>query len=110
MRNDTPELTRRSSPTADEAEPDTEAMLTLDGVTKRYGADTAVDNVDLTVRDGELLTLLGPSGCGKTTTLRMIAGLEMPTSGRVGVDDPIQDGQRVRWRPRGDQFVVRGTH
>jgi len=87
MRNDTPELTRRSSPTADEAEPDTEAMLTLDGVTKRYGADTAVDNVDLTVRDGELLTLLGPSGCGKTTTLRMIAGLEMPTSGRVGVDD-----------------------
>jgi iron(III) transport system ATP-binding protein len=61
-------------------------MLTLDGVTKRYGPETAVDGIDLTVRDGELLTLLGPSGCGKTTTLRMIAGLAMPTSGQVRVD------------------------
>jgi len=87
MRNDTPEMNRRVSRTDETEEPDAAAMLTLDGVTKRYGVDTAVDDIDLTVRDGELLTLLGPSGCGKTTTLRMIAGLEMPTSGRVGVDD-----------------------
>jgi len=86
MRNDTPEMSRRVNRTEVEDEPDAPAMLTLDGVSKRYGTETAVDDVDLTVRDGELLTLLGPSGCGKTTTLRMIAGLEMPTSGRVGVD------------------------
>lgn len=86
MRNDTPETSRRVSRTDDTEEPDAPSMLTLDGVTKRYGTETAVDGIDLTVRDGELLTLLGPSGCGKTTTLRMIAGLEMPTSGRVGVD------------------------
>jgi iron(III) transport system ATP-binding protein len=90
MRNDTPEVSDRTRTDASgDAEPDPAAMLTLEGVTKRYGADPAVDAVDLTVRDGELLTLLGPSGCGKTTTLRMIAGLEMPTSGRVGVDGDV---------------------
>nr|WP_245697943.1 ABC transporter ATP-binding protein [Haloplanus vescus] len=72
-------------------------MLQLDGVTKRYGPETAVEDIDLTVRDGEFLTLLGPSGCGKTTTLRMIAGLEMPTNGRVSVDDDVvaADGDGV---------------
>lgn len=55
-------------------------------LTKRYGAVTAVDNLSLTVRAGEFLTLLGPSGCGKTTTLRMIAGFEQPTSGRIMID------------------------
>jgi len=86
MAEDTLEMTRRS--TTETAEPsDAPAMLTLDGVTKRYGPETAVDGIDLTVRDGELLTLLGPSGCGKTTTLRMIAGLAMPTGGRVRVGD-----------------------
>jgi iron(III) transport system ATP-binding protein len=84
MPDDTVEMTRR--PATAESEPDVASMLTLDGVAKRYGPDTAVEGIDLTVRDGELLTLLGPSGCGKTTTLRMIAGLEMPTGGRVIVD------------------------
>jgi iron(III) transport system ATP-binding protein len=57
-------------------------------VTKVYGQDvTAVDNISLTVEKGELVTLLGPSGCGKTTTLRMIAGLEMATSGTILIGD-----------------------
>jgi len=55
----------------------------LEGVTKRYGKVTAVDHLDLTVRDGEILTLLGPSGCGKTTTLRCIAGFIVPDEGRI---------------------------
>ena len=55
----------------------------FDGVSKRYGNATVVDNVSFHVAHGELVTLLGPSGCGKTTTLRMVAGLEAVTSGRV---------------------------
>ena len=55
----------------------------LDGVEKRYGDVVAVDGVDLEVRDGEFFSMLGPSGSGKTTTLRMIAGFELPTRGRV---------------------------
>ncbi|HSC23841.1 MAG TPA: ATP-binding cassette domain-containing protein, partial [Casimicrobiaceae bacterium] len=58
-------------------------------VSKRYGEVTAVDDVSFEVRQGELVTLLGPSGCGKTTTLRMVAGLEAVTGGRIliGGDD-----------------------
>jgi iron(III) transport system ATP-binding protein len=67
-------------------------VLELDGVGKRYGPETAVSGLDLTVRDGELLTLLGPSGCGKTTTLRMIAGLEAPSEGTVTVADEAVAG------------------
>ncbi len=61
------------------------SSVVFDGVTKTFGrgAVTAVDNVSFTVNAGELVTFLGPSGCGKTTTLRMIAGLEMATSGRI---------------------------
>jgi len=55
----------------------------LEAVTKRYGKVTAVDHLDLLVRDGEILTLLGPSGCGKTTTLRCIAGFVVPDEGRI---------------------------
>jgi iron(III) transport system ATP-binding protein len=62
---------------------DADTVLELDGVTKSYGTETAVTDVSLDVRDGELLTLLGPSGCGKTTTLRMLAGLERPTEGSI---------------------------
>jgi spermidine/putrescine transport system ATP-binding protein len=58
----------------------------LTGVTKRFGDDViAVNEVDLTVNDGEFFSLLGPSGCGKTTTLRMIAGFEFPTEGSVRI-------------------------
>ena len=55
----------------------------LDGVTHRFGNVTALDEVSLDVHDGEFITLLGPSGCGKTTLLRIVAGFERPTEGRV---------------------------
>ncbi|MBI9103295.1 MAG: ABC transporter ATP-binding protein [Spirochaetales bacterium] len=61
--------------------------IRLNNVTKRFGKAVAVDNLDLTIKDGEFVTLLGPSGCGKTTTLRMIAGLETPTEGEIFIDD-----------------------
>src|ERR1041385_6053122 len=53
------------------------------GIQKRFGAFTALENVDLEVRKGERVALLGPSGSGKTTLLRIISGLEVPDSGRV---------------------------
>jgi iron(III) transport system ATP-binding protein len=59
----------------------------LENVTKRFGSFPAVDNVTLEIPAGKLVTLLGPSGCGKTTTLRMIAGLEHPTGGRIWIGD-----------------------
>jgi multiple sugar transport system ATP-binding protein len=65
------------------------ASVEFRGVTKIFGSFTAVSNIDLSIGDGEFVCLLGPSGCGKTTSLRMIAGLETPTSGKVliGGDD-----------------------
>jgi spermidine/putrescine transport system ATP-binding protein len=62
-----------------------EAAVELRGVVKRFDDVVAVDNVDLTIRDGEFFSLLGSSGCGKTTTLRMMAGLEFPTEGSIRV-------------------------
>ena len=63
--------------------------LVLEGLTKRFGAFVAVDDLDLTVPEGAFFALLGPSGCGKTTTLRMVAGLEDATAGtiRLGAED-----------------------
>jgi spermidine/putrescine ABC transporter ATP-binding subunit len=61
----------------------------LDRVTKRFGAVTAVNDVSLEVRQGEVLALLGPSGCGKTTTLRMIAGFEDPDAGLVRIKGTV---------------------
>ncbi len=63
------------------------ALVRLEDVTKRFGAVTAVDRVTLTVSDGEFFALLGPSGCGKTTTLRLLAGLETPSAGRIYVGE-----------------------
>ncbi len=60
-----------------------EAAVRLEGVSKRFGDVAAVDAIDLEVRDGEFFSMLGPSGSGKTTMLRMIAGFELPTSGRI---------------------------
>jgi spermidine/putrescine transport system ATP-binding protein len=72
-----------------------ETILSIQNVTKRFDAVTALDDISLQVRKGEFLTLLGPSGCGKTTTLRIIAGLESPDAGRV-----ILGGQDVtEWEP-----------
>ncbi len=58
-------------------------LLELKNVTKFFGANKVLDDIDLQVNDGEFLTLLGPSGCGKTTTLRLIAGFERPTTGKI---------------------------
>jgi thiamine transport system ATP-binding protein len=62
-------------------------MLAVEGLTVRYGALAAVDDVAVTVADGEVLALLGPSGCGKSTLLRAVAGLEPPAGGTIRWDD-----------------------
>jgi iron(III) transport system ATP-binding protein len=70
-------------------------MLEIKHLTKRFGAFTAVDDISLSVPDGAFLVLLGPSGCGKTTLLRMLAGLEQPTSGQIVFDGAtVSDGDR----------------
>lgn len=61
-------------------------ILELERLTRRFGETTAVADLSLEIAPGELVTLLGPSGCGKTTTLRMIAGFETPTAGRIRLD------------------------
>ena len=66
----------------------------LEGVAKRFGDVVAVDSLDLEIRDGEFFSMLGPSGSGKTTTLRMIAGFEAPTQGRI-----LLHGEDVTHRP-----------
>ena len=63
--------------------------ITLEHVTKRYDRFYAVDDLNLVIDDNAFVTLLGPSGCGKTTTLRMIAGLETPTSGKITIGDKV---------------------
>ena len=60
--------------------------LSIQNLTKKFGSFTAVDSVGIEIADGKLVCLLGPSGCGKTTLLRLIAGLEQETSGRIFVD------------------------
>ena len=62
------------------------ALVEFRGVRKKFGDQTAVDDVDLEIGDGELLVLLGPSGSGKTTLMRLCAGLEVPTHGEIFVD------------------------
>src|SRR6202011_5464535 len=72
-------------------------QIELVSLCKRFD-EVAVDNIDLSVAGGEFFSLLGPSGCGKTTTLRLIAGFEQPTAGRIlldGVDvSPIPPNKR----------------
>ena len=69
-------------------------LIRLERITKKFGDHVIITSLDLTIHDGEFLTLLGPSGCGKTTLLRMIAGLETPTTGKV-----ILDGQDITKLP-----------
>lgn len=80
-----------------------ETVLELDGVAKRFGSEDVIGDLSLSVRDGEILTLLGPSGCGKTTTLRLIAGLERPNAGTVTLQDETVagDGRFVPPEERG---------
>src|SRR6516164_8903142 len=69
------------------------SRLTIRGLSKRYAGSAAVVGFDLDVAQGEFVSLLGPSGCGKTTTLRCVAGLEVPTSGRISFGE--QDVTRL---------------
>src|SRR3954447_2617989 len=68
--------------------------IELRSLCKRFADATAVDGIDLEMPPGEFFTMVGPSGCGKTTTLRMIAGFERPTSGRI-----VLDGEDVGQTP-----------
>ena len=75
-------------------DPDAKPYIVFENITKRFGDFTAVDNVTLTVYEREFFSLLGPSGCGKTTLLRMLAGFETPTEGRI-----LLDGQDISTVP-----------
>src|SRR6478609_6230033 len=78
--------------------------IELKNVTKQFGGVTAVNGVTFSVNEGELIALLGPSGGGKTTVLRMIAGLEMPTSGDVFIRGERVNDLSVRQRNIGFVF------
>jgi spermidine/putrescine transport system ATP-binding protein len=78
--------------------------VVLNSVTKRFGELTAVDAIDLDIAEGEFFTMLGPSGCGKTTTLRMIAGFEEVTEGRLAIDDVDMLGTPPHKRPTNTVF------
>ena len=77
------------------------AEIVIRNLRKEFGAFTAVKGSSFTVKDGEFFMLLGPSGCGKTTTLRMIAGLELPTSGEI-----LIDGEDVSQRPASQRDIA----
>jgi putrescine transport system ATP-binding protein len=73
--------------------------VSIERVTKRFGDFTAVDDITLGIDRGELFALLGGSGCGKTTLLRMLAGFEQPTSGRIVIDGEDMSGVPPYERP-----------
>ena len=77
----------------------TDAAVDITGVEKRFGDLVAVRNLDLRIEPGEFFSIIGPSGCGKTTTLRMIAGFEDPTAGRISVGGRDMTGVRPYRRP-----------
>ncbi len=74
-------------------------LIRFENVTKRFGSFVAVDNVSLDIAAGEFFSLLGPSGCGKTTLLRMLAGLESPSEGRILIDGADMAGVPPNRRP-----------
>lgn len=75
--------------------------LSINAITKQFGDFAAVDDVSLSVPHGKFVCLLGPSGCGKTTLLRMIAGLEEPTSGAI-----VLDGEEITSIPPDDGAIA----
>jgi len=77
----------------------TTKAIEIVGVTKQFGENTVVDDLNLTIGDGEFFSLLGPSGCGKTTTLRMVAGFERPTRGSIRLGDADITHQAASKRP-----------
>ena len=77
------------------------AEIRIENLGKSFGDFVAVKDSSFTIRDGEFFVMLGPSGCGKTTTLRMIAGLELPTSGRI-----LLDGEDVTFRRGSERDIA----
>ncbi|MCT8329521.1 ABC transporter ATP-binding protein [Albidovulum sediminis] len=77
------------------------AEIVIRNLCKQFGAFTAVRSSSFKIEDGEFFMLLGPSGCGKTTTLRMIAGLELPTSGEIWID-----GEEVGQKPASERDIA----
>ncbi len=77
------------------------AQIVVKNIRKEFGAFTAVQSSSFTIEDGEFFMLLGPSGCGKTTTLRMIAGLELPTSGEIYIN-----GEEVSQKPASQRDIA----
>src|SRR5688500_4175679 len=77
-----------------------EPIITVTGVTKTYGAQKALDDIDLTIANGVIVGVIGPSGCGKTTLIRMLTGIEAPSEGEVRVfgTDPTRFNSRQRTR------------
>ena len=79
------------------------AQIKLENITKKFGGVTAVNNFNATIHDGEFISILGPSGCGKTTVLRMIAGFEKATDGRISIDEntilEAKDGKMLNFIP-----------
>src|SRR3989442_12570378 len=80
-------ITRTGSSSAGWKSSLADVRISLAGLTKRFGASTAVDGLSLEIGRGELVSLVGGSGCGKTTTLRLIAGFERPDAGEARFDD-----------------------
>jgi ABC-2 type transport system ATP-binding protein len=101
---------QRDAPPDVAADVPADAAVVIDGVTKRFGDDVAVDGISLTVRTGTILGVIGPSGSGKTTTIRMLTGALAPTDGRVVVlgGDPRtfrrQTRERIGYMPQ--QFTL----
>src|SRR3977135_1715437 len=73
-------------------------VVRFGGAHKLFGAETAVEDLNLAVEAGEFMVLVGPSGCGKTTTLRMLAGLERPSYGRILIGDRLVNNVAPRFR------------
>src|SRR4029450_5688986 len=82
------------------------AEIRLENLQKRFGDFTAVRDSSFTIADGDFFVMLGPSGCGKTTTLRMIAGLELPTSGKMLLDGEDVTFKRASQRDIGFVFQL----
>jgi multiple sugar transport system ATP-binding protein len=80
------------------------SSIQINGVTKEFGNFTAISKLNLNINEGEFVALLGPSGCGKTTTMNMIAGFEMPTSGSILFDGQDLRGKRIQDRNIGFVF------
>ena len=87
-------LPAAQSPLGHAPEAQSRPAIRLERVEKRFGDVVAVDGIDLEIADGEFFSMLGPSGSGKTTTLRMIAGFEAPTAGRVLAPRPGRHAAR----------------